>query len=156
MNKNSIKLAYLGGLIDGEGCITITRNKGQRKNYDYQLNLRISMLDRKPIKLFADIFSTNVLRHRNHDKAFWTCILVANKAANALDKVLPYLISKREVANLGIEFQRTKKDGRKIRDETTGQYVRLSGGEQDFRKMFYDKAQVLVHRFGGRKPVESL
>jgi len=116
-NTNPVRLAYLAGLLDGEGCITIKRSRPNprpelyRRTETYVFSLCIEMSDPRPINLFCDTFGLtmhhNTSRHlRNPERH--RCLYVAQIGReygySILKTLLPYLVSKREEAELAIEF----------------------------------------------------
>ena len=118
-------LSYLGGLFDGEGCITITRHtptqKGPRnKSLSYGLCVQIKMNDPRPVKLFATYFSEiSVIRfaaNYGYDKRGYKyrpsfrAKCTGKKAEEVLKHLLPYLLSKREEAEYAMEFRKYMRD----------------------------------------------
>lgn len=91
-------LAYLAGIVDGEGCVFI-----QKKHV---LTLTIGMRDREAIDLFSSYFGI-VGRTRTKDKKggihhVW-CV-THRRAFTALKELLPYMRVKRRQAELALEF----------------------------------------------------
>ena len=117
-------IQYLAGLFDGEGCISIIRANVKSKNERarspaYELKLHIRMTDPRPIKVFRDFFDTKkggyVVRQEykplNHRPTY--CFGCSHtKAETIIKQLLPYLICKKEQAELAIEFQQYIRDSK--------------------------------------------
>ena len=105
-------LAYLAGLLDGEGCIHIakwTEKIGQLPRY--RLAVQISMVDKVPLLLARFAFGGYLrLRKRKNNKwkPLWEWGVGAGSAVECLKDLLPYLYTKRAEAQLAIKFQETK------------------------------------------------
>jgi len=102
----STQLAWLAGIVDGEGCIRITLSRGRT----HSLILTVSNTDRALIERCALITGAGRIHTRKwvtgrkamHDWA------VFNKTAQIiLRRILPYMVetNKRQCATLALEFQ---------------------------------------------------
>lgn len=108
--SDKIKFAYLAGIIDGEGCLLISRsNRGSYMNYYGRIHVKNT--DYRLIKWLVDIFGGNV--HQNnpvspkHAIAYsWYFSGDAHDKEVLLLAVLPYLIVKKEQAKVLVEFFR--------------------------------------------------
>jgi len=105
--------AYFAGLFDGEGCITIKRTapRGRQRTHTYIFSLSIEMADPRPIKAVCQAFNLNLTyntsRHlKNPSKHRYMYVAQIGRQAGIkiLKTLLPYLIAKREEAELAIEF----------------------------------------------------
>lgn len=117
-------IQYLAGLFDGEGCISIIAAKIGAKNYRaqsiaYELKLHIRMTDPRPVKAFRDFFADtnggNTVRQEykplNHRPTY--CFGCSHtKAETIIKQLLPYLICKKEQADLAIDFQQYIRDSK--------------------------------------------
>jgi len=102
-------LAYLAGIVDGEGCIHIGKDNGSWGNRTprYILVLQVSMVDKTPLLLAQFAFGGYLrLRHRKNLKwkPLWEWGIKSAKAVSCLRDLLPYLRTKRAEAELGITF----------------------------------------------------
>jgi len=107
VNLNSIQLAYLAGLIDGEGCLTITA----RQNIGLNPMLHIGMIDKNTIDTVfnwlkasgVNCYRWTARRRRNHPLH----AIVVRKVVQLLpllEALRPYLITKLKQALLLIDF----------------------------------------------------
>ncbi len=107
--------AYLAGLIDGEGCISITRTrtnasaKGCKRGFSYRSSVVVAMTDHDVLEWCHRLTGvgnvcpkrTNVARH----KPAWSWSVWSTEAWELCIAVLPYLkVKLPQAANL-IEFQ---------------------------------------------------
>jgi len=119
------QLAYLAGIIDGEGSIHISKNKkGYKigaKNPSHNLRLYITSTNKTLIDWLCLQFGGNTVykkQHKNNknQKASWDWYIDATKAVTILKAVYSYLLIKKPQAQLAIEFQKqkTNKSGKKL------------------------------------------
>lgn len=109
MTNRQTKLAYCAGILDGEGSIgvQIAKPNKTRKTNSYRVRVRVAMCDIGAITLLQELFGGSIktrqpknLRHRmSYD---W--IVRSLRAKDALTEMLPYLIIKRERAQIAIEL----------------------------------------------------
>lgn len=98
---------YFAGFFDGEGCIHISSN---REGRHHTLVLQVSQVDRRPLTALVDRFGGTVCPLRpvldgRHAIFQWT---VRSKAAEAaLEALLPFLVVKKEQAELALEYRRS-------------------------------------------------
>jgi len=111
-----IDLAWVAGIIDGEGSIFVMRQ--QRKDRDRSVNyiLRVSVQSTDPYmatelkKLFPEGAVFGVQRDKRpecSDTLKWQ--LNCTKSLDFLKQIRPYLRVKHEQADIAIEFQETTK-----------------------------------------------
>lgn len=105
---NELTIAYLAGIIDGEGCVSIQRGKNPSNKYAYYSPvLSVNMVDEKPIKLLESTFGgTSSLRQSVGigRKAQWRWSLPISSMVEVLQLLLPYLQVKEKQALLVINF----------------------------------------------------
>ena len=119
MNKE--RIAYIAGIIDGEGCITITRRKIRRlktDNWYYEPQVIISNTNKELLRFCAECYGGWITKLRkcksNHSIAYqWK--VTGNEMRSLLDAVNPYLIVKRKQANIVLLFPKYKTNGQKAR-----------------------------------------
>lgn len=116
--------AYLAGLIDGEGCITILRQlRGGR--YDYSLALIVQMGEPDILQYCQTTTGLGTLHHNSiKGRGTWRWQLRKRAAAELLGQVRPYLRVKAEQADRALEFA-------------------AGPVEQSFRKAIYETLRAL-------------
>jgi LAGLIDADG endonuclease len=148
------KLIWAAGFVDGEGCISINRQKMKRKSKSgfrehicYTLGLAVSQKVKEPLDILVELFGGHLFSYKTKGVLYWRWQHWGPGALNAISQLLPYLVVKRRMAELGIDFQ-TKLTG------WNREYGRRGypGWVNESREAFYQKAKVLNQR---GKPVEG-
>ena len=106
-NSKEIEYAYLAGIIDGEGAIFITRDLFSTKNPVYRAEIRVGMIDEKPIKRLHVAFGGTALLEKSyhHKRPMWRWLGSNREVLKfCLTTLLPYLDVKKEQAKLVLEF----------------------------------------------------
>lgn len=103
-------IIYLAGIIDGEGCVYISKYKRKGKqNYYYLMSVTISGTSRELIlwiySTFGGWFCKDSHQPRKNRAISFKVQWGNNKASDLLKLVLPYLKLKRPEAELAIYFQ---------------------------------------------------
>jgi len=115
MKKTTI--AYLAGLVDGEGYVGIKKSlngmkHNRQKSPSYHERIQIRMIDEPAIKLFADIFGGNYYKeteNSKYSKRPLYCYQISDlSAAKTLKILLPYLIIKKKQASLCLKLRKNK------------------------------------------------
>lgn len=96
---------YLAGFFDGEGTISIKSVQGKWVS----LKLQMSNLNWDVVSLFKKVFGGYAFEGRNNGKAFYHWGITSHKASSCLSRLEPYLIIKKEQAQLAIQFQTLKR-----------------------------------------------
>lgn len=134
--------AYLAGIIDGEGCISVVRFK-KRNNFNYASRIQVSMTVKSVLDWIRDFTQVGTVvprksRHANRKMA-WLWVAESNRAASVAKIILPFLkIKIRQAENL-LAFQSL------IRKNNNGR--RFSSGEIKERERHYKISRKLN---GGR------
>jgi len=151
---NGKNLAYLAGILDGEGSISILKAMEARRNWRPRYSLRLSVDNTSAILIdwLQKNFDGHIHKRKsrrdsrenvnvaNHQKAFfWYC--GGNKASDILSLCLPYLMVKKEVAKIALKFQRTFKGKRTA--------YRLLPEILSLREQYYVRVKSLNGRSGG-------
>jgi hypothetical protein len=106
-----LELAYFAGFFDGEGCISIARQKkswGKKEQpYFHRLRINIAQKDPAVLKQLHDIVGGTL--HCN--RGIWKWYADDAFAVEFLTKLRPYLRVKASQADIAIEFTKTKKGG---------------------------------------------
>lgn len=143
------ELVWMAGIVDGGGSIMIQRvTRKHGLHPEYRLVLRINLSVGQDMSMFTKRFGSKIypgkaLTDKQRPYRIW---LVYNKtASSALAALLPYLIWKKDKAELAILFQeRCCKVDRS----------RLSTKELDEREEFYQVMKKL--NFRGRVPLSEV
>jgi hypothetical protein len=125
------RCAYLAGIIDGEGCIGIGK-RGRNRKYIIA-TLQVSNTDYRLLEWLQHYYGGGIYSY-NHDntilrgrKPTYIWSLAADKATNVIIDALPYLIIKREQAELVLSIPR-----REIYRDTVNGRIRVQMTEEDF------------------------
>lgn len=95
--------AWAAGFIDGEGCISIYRTKGDY----YYIQLIVACTVREPLEKLESIFGGQQVvmnkPQRGRRKASYQWKVMGRAAGEVIEILLPYLTVKRDAANVAIE-----------------------------------------------------
>lgn len=137
-------LAYLAGFFDADGSIGITP---PRDTSLYLLSIHVVQVVPAPLLLFQEAFGGKIGRPRGDPPRrpvrTWTC--ETKKAEAALRAMLPWLVVKRERAELALEFRELFKGanivprGRSCNPEKRGRIMLERQG-------YYEQMRVLNRR----------
>lgn len=109
LNLTVAEVAYLAGIIDGEGSITIYKyNRKPRLYSTYCLRLLITNTNKDLIYWIQSKLGkgcVNYIKSLHREKPALRYNITSGKAAEVLKLVLPYLIVKKEQAEIGIAFR---------------------------------------------------
>lgn len=142
-------IAYLAGLIDGEGSIYIGKSKPSyirgAKNPTYRLHLDITSTYYPIMEYLIDKYG-GCLHYREGKgrKNSWGALWQGERACELLESVLPYLVIKRDEAVIAIQFQKGKISGwfRGAGGQTSEDLTRCEFYKwklQELKKYSYDK-----------------
>ena len=134
-------LAYLAGLIDGEGCIRVGKFKNSAGALRYRASCVIAMTDGRPLKWVKNNFGGGLyvdrkLRHRC-SKVCHSWMINAQSAATILRQCLPFLKVKHRQARLLIEFAAT------LRTNNERRHRRMPAKLLETRKRLADRSTAL-------------
>jgi hypothetical protein len=128
--KGKSVLAYTAGIVDGEGCIHIAKNKKKQ----YSLRVIVTNTNEWLVKWFKMEYGGSItIRPCNKSKNTRTSyqwVISTSQAYDFLKLVLPYLMIKRPQAEVAIVFHQAKKQ--------------LSGKTEEER--IFEEAQYLLIR----------
>ena len=125
-------LAYAAGIIDSDGSISIVKFKSSdfRKGYGYSLYVRVKNTDITIMEWLKKHFKGSFCQSNKQTKKWkvaYAWSITSQKALTFLKNILPYLIIKKERAEIAIKFQSSKESGRnwlfnpKTKDELMGE-----------------------------------
>jgi len=103
--RQAVLVAYLAGIIDGEGCFRI--GKAPKKyNPVYTAYIQVGMVDKCIPKLLLQTFGGNLREERVLEKrSIWRWTANSRKKVLEISKILePYLIVKKQHVKLIIDF----------------------------------------------------
>lgn len=107
-------IAWVAGLLDGEGCVSINRQHCSRrvdlKTDSFRLYVQITLghletLNRVQRIMGCGTVQPHTVSNRRANKA-WCWMTSANDAKCVLTQLLPHLFTKAEEARIGLEFGR--------------------------------------------------
>ena len=107
-------LAYVAGIVDGEGTIGLHRNY---KNPSCMVTVNVGNTNEWLINFLKMNFGGYICYQPNDDikhKDIWRWELRSKKAIEFIRLILPYLQIKRPQAELAIEFQKRRINGKSI------------------------------------------
>lgn len=105
--------AYIAGILDGEGCISITfrepREVSREKNSQVMIQVRVAMTDYETIKWLAEVtgsadkvfyYASKVTHHKDR----WTWAPTLAQAYEIISQCLPYMKTKKRQAEIFLEL----------------------------------------------------
>lgn len=107
MNEEE-KLAYLAGIVEGEGTIAILKQQGTRGRRGplYSLRLIVSNSSEKLMEWLEDNYGGSVHKVKEkHGRTVYQWVLAPRGAFKLLKKMQPYIIIKSEQVSIAISFQ---------------------------------------------------
>jgi hypothetical protein len=106
--SQAVLIAYLAGIIDGEGTIRINKVKAKKNwNYSYYLQMSCGMTCKEVPELLKKIFGGNVREERVADgyRSIWRWALTGRFQIYVVLKLLKtYLIVKKEQVAVALDF----------------------------------------------------
>lgn len=100
---SELQFAYLAGIIDGEGCVMITRCKIRGRDEPwYGLTLSITQKNKNDIEILKKIFGGRI-GSKGKSKA-WSLTWTSVAASVMLVGILPYVRWKTEQVQLALRF----------------------------------------------------
>ena len=104
-----IDIAYISGVVDGEGCIGLNVNKC--KSYSsYRIKVAVCNTNEWICRRLKSYFGGCVskeIRNGNR-KPIWIWFISGNKALMCLNVIYPYLHIKKPQAKIAIKYQSTR------------------------------------------------
>jgi hypothetical protein len=145
--------AYLAGLIDGEGCLTILKNKSQQnENVSpvYTACLIIVMTDSEVIQYIKDLLGVGsiFIQHREnqglkHSDTYRYTLNTHGKLYELLSSISPYMIVKRDEAAILLEYLALPKAKQAGRNHSTSPYYVMQ------RETYYQRLRDIKTRGKG-------
>jgi hypothetical protein len=150
METTNEKLAYCGGIMDGEGSIGVQVAKvgGFRRTPSFRIRLRVAMCDKEAVFLYKELFGGKVryVKKKNiKHRSVYEWNLRSFNAVSALKELLPYLLVKKERAILAIELGERVSSNKMTTKGIFG-LVRTPNEEVEIRRSLYLKIKKLNER----------
>ena len=126
--SKSHRCAWAAGFMDGDGFVTIQTSHRIVNGVSYKgyyLRVGACQAAENPLKELQSLFGGNIKpknsgpnREGYNRKPQWVWTISSKQAESALQQLLPYLVHKREVALLALDFQsKMTNSTRKITEE---------------------------------------
>jgi len=112
--------AYTAGLVDGEGCITITRRKKRNlvypnNNWYYEPQVIVANTDKRMMDFLVDLYGGWVAipkKTRDYYKQDYHWKITGDNMRRLLRDVLSYLVLKKKQAEIVLSFPNYNKTGK--------------------------------------------
>lgn len=142
----AISPQYVAGFLDGEGNITILQRNRCSGGESYNLIIGLTNRDLRVLTAIQSVYGGSIFAKKRystqHSVAFELRLAKRSQVNQLLNDVIPYLICKRQQAELGLAFLamgRVKREvvGRRKFHPTKGGTVpllRVVAGEQETRR----------------------
>lgn len=122
--------AYLAGILDGEGCFSISR----RSDRHYSPLISVGMAETAAIQKLKEVYGGNVyIENGKYRPIYKWQVRNFDTILAILDKLAPYLLIKTEAASLLREF---------ISDRTVGHSMKMTDEEVERRQAIYKKIKL--------------
>ena len=159
--ESNYRLAYLAGLVDGEAYIGIKKSKPYknltgRVNPSYHERIQVRMVDEGAIKFLAEELGGWYYKEKPHSRngRLLYCYQASDKkACEIINKLLPFLIVKKNSAQTVLELRQEKNNPYKIKTTVTcrsrwgtpmtGQRTLLSPEAINRREVLYQRCKTL-------------
>ena len=136
--------AYLAGIIDGEGCVSIRKTFQYGKHYYYKPMIEVGMTVKSPIQLLYDIFGGSAWYEVPKNGGKWQnqhkWRVTGKGVLPVINAILPYLIVKKAQAILCIEY--CKYIGKRYGQRYTPEEKII---QNNARSILFDKMHSLNH-----------
>ncbi len=125
MTYSTLQIAYIAGIVDGEGCIRIKKTTPDigRVTPGYSASLVVKMVDREAVTLLKEFFGGCLYKEKpsvEKGNPLFCYGVSDNKALFAIKSILPYLLIKKDQARKVLVLGRLKKRSNKHRTKITG------------------------------------
>jgi hypothetical protein len=152
-----IQLAYLAGIIDGEGCffIGLFRTKATKNLLNYHTYIKISNTDENLMKwLKHTVNTTNNQQERKtriskKERTIFNCQITGERLDNLLPKIYPYLIVKKRQCEIMMKMRSTFTPHRRLQKKEISEEI------HNIRYECYLELRSINSRFRDH-PVKSL
>lgn len=105
---------YIAGYLDGDGCFYIgKKNSNKRLSQKYIISIAITSVNSKVLYFFKSLFGGGVgliSKEFQNQKPLYQWSIQKKDTINLCEKILPYLVEKKEECITAIDFIRSKND----------------------------------------------
>lgn len=137
--REAVLVGYLAGILDGEGSVSLKKIKPNkhRKTPGYEGAVTLGMVYEEIVQLFVDRYGGTIRVERvPNRRPIYRYAKVGNEGVrNILEELTPYLIEKRERAEMLLEFYDSIDTKRYFAED--GKRLRTSEKELSLREDFY-------------------
>ena len=133
-DRDQVRFSYLAGIIDGEGSVD-ARFKHKMRTVDFTLS--VANTDVRLIEWIVENFGGRAIPIRQANpkhKIVWRVIWNVQDATQVLEDVMPYLIVKRERAELYLSLRALMGRGEHLTDEIRQQRLDLGARMAELNK----------------------
>ena len=106
---NEITAAYVAGIIDGEGCITIAKStKKGCKQASYQPHIVVCMTSEPVVQYLTSVISggwRTIQQPKNNNRLIHRFVVTGESAYTLIERIKPYLIEKQAQAEKFLELR---------------------------------------------------
>lgn len=104
---SEVEKAYLAGVMDGEGCIRIEKSGGKYRYLPHTPTVSVSNCNPALIRWILSTFGGHLYQKKNRGKyqTVWDVYWLGNKAIELLGEIYPYLVAKKEQADLVFSYR---------------------------------------------------
>jgi hypothetical protein len=100
------KVIWSAGFFDGEGCACIAKQARKDTTWmSYVLSVSVCQKDPRPLDILHELYGGRVLNYKLKGITYHRWVANSNQAVAILNAMLPYLILKKDRAEVCIEFQ---------------------------------------------------
>jgi hypothetical protein len=144
--REAVLVGYLAGIIDGEGSISLKKvkpnAKRKTKNPTYEGAITLGMVEKRIIELFVERYggTYRIERVPNRQPIYRYAKVGTKGVLPILEELAPYLIEKRERAEVLMEYYKSINTER---NRVNGKVVQMTDEELSLREDFYQKMKEL-------------
>ena len=105
---------YLAGIVDGEGCIYISKQRRTVYQY-YTLFMTVANTDPKLMLWIGEVFGGNIKPRKpckSNKRNVWTSLVASCEAEAIQRSIIPFMVGKRDQAELALKFRESYEGNR--------------------------------------------
>lgn len=142
MNEVTINewYAWAAGIVDGEGCIYLISYKNRRTNKAKYLRLVVGNIDPRMLVKLRELFGGTVRSQKSSTRPMWIWSICCRQAEVAIRAILPWLVIKREQADVALLCRALVKPlGTRRSADEEALYVRLGANLSRLKKRSFSE-----------------